>query len=271
MPSYAALFDGAPDRPLQEASDLVAYLQSLGRARELAWPEGDAAARAALPDNKWAQMSFDAPQLNAHPGRTRPRGDAPPLGRPAPAAVGQQLWQDNCTGCHGEQGRGDGPAARWLEPAPTNLTEHVFTRSYLGDVLWNGVHGTAMPAWRDQSPENLAALADVVGGFAPAAQDAEPSADQVELGGRVFAANCAECHGDDGGGNGFAAGEFPITPTDFQGKRATLAEVARVLQSGVDGTSMAPWSSRLDESELLAVAHYVRGFFDGTDASEQGR
>ena len=35
MPSYAWLFDGAPDRPSQSARDLVAYLQSLGRAREL--------------------------------------------------------------------------------------------------------------------------------------------------------------------------------------------------------------------------------------------
>ncbi|NNC63232.1 MAG: hypothetical protein HKN84_00480, partial [Gammaproteobacteria bacterium] len=52
MPSYAVLFDGSPDRPTQDARDLVAYLETLGRARELAWPEGDAAAAAAVPDDR---------------------------------------------------------------------------------------------------------------------------------------------------------------------------------------------------------------------------
>src|SRR5215207_9899077 len=41
MPAYASLFDGAPDRPRQEARDLVTYLNTLGRARELAGAEGE--------------------------------------------------------------------------------------------------------------------------------------------------------------------------------------------------------------------------------------
>jgi hypothetical protein len=27
---------------------------------------------------------------------------------------------------------------------------------------------------------------------------------------------------------------------------------------------MAPWTSRLDAAEILAVAHYIRGFFNAT-------
>jgi len=42
MPAYRALFDGAPTQPRQEARDLVTYLETLGRARELAGPEGEA-------------------------------------------------------------------------------------------------------------------------------------------------------------------------------------------------------------------------------------
>ena len=72
MPAYAAFFDGAPDQPKQEARDLIAYLETLGHARELAFPEGDTLARAALAGDEWAQMSFDAPSLNAHPARTLP-------------------------------------------------------------------------------------------------------------------------------------------------------------------------------------------------------
>jgi cbb3-type cytochrome oxidase subunit 1/cbb3-type cytochrome oxidase cytochrome c subunit len=269
MPSYAALFEGSPDKPLQEARDLVAYLNSLGRARELAWPEGDAAGRAAAGDDKWALMSFDAPLLNAHPGRTRPRGNAPALAAPAPIEVGRKLWLDNCSGCHGDEGRGDGPAASWLSPAPANLSVREFTRSQLNDVLWNGVHNTSMPAWRDHSPENLAALVETVRSLATPAGDPEPSAEQLALGERVYVSNCAECHGDNGGGDGYAADSLPIAPTDFHGERPSLGENIRVIRNGVQGTSMAAWTDRVNDDEILAVAHYVRQFFVGERESQE--
>ena len=34
----------------------------------------------------------------------------------------------------------------------------------------------------------------------------------------------------------------------------------------VKGTSMAPWTDRLTDDEIVAVAHYVRQFFDDTAA-----
>lgn len=267
MPAYRSLFDGAPDQPRQAARDLVAYLETLGRARELAWPEGDAAARAAAPNDRWAQMALDAPLLNAHPARPQRQGGAPALSRPGVGTSGDQLWDDHCAGCHGENGRGDGPGAGWLRPAPPDLSEREYTPERLNEILWNGVLGTAMPAWRDQSPENLAALIAVVQGFTAATEDDEPTDADLTFGERVYSAHCAECHGDDGDGNGFAASELPIPPTDFRGERPSLAESLRALQSGVEGTSMAPWTDRLDASERLAVAHYVRSFFAGNRES----
>ncbi len=44
MPAFPWLFDDAPDRPKQEARDLLAYLETLGRNRALAGPEGEAKA-----------------------------------------------------------------------------------------------------------------------------------------------------------------------------------------------------------------------------------
>jgi cbb3-type cytochrome oxidase subunit 1/mono/diheme cytochrome c family protein len=265
MPSYAWLFEGGPDRPGQAALDLVAYLDTLGRARELAWPEGDARASAAVPDDRWAQMAFAAPQLNAHPARTRPRGGAPVLDASADRTTGLALWFDHCAGCHGADGRGDGPAARWLSPAPANLAEREYTIERLADILWNGVAGTAMPAWRDQSEQNLAALAGVVRGFSTVADDAVPTAPELTRGAEVYADHCAECHGDTGGGDGYAANDFAVPPTDFQGERPSFAEALRVIQSGVEGTSMAPWGGRLGGQDMVAVAHYVRRFFEADD------
>jgi cbb3-type cytochrome oxidase cytochrome c subunit len=265
MPSYEWLFAGAPDRPRQAARDLVAYIESLGRARELAWPEGDAAARAALPEDRWTKMAFGEGPLNAHPARTRPRGGAPELGPPAPRSVGLELWKQHCTGCHGTAGQGDGPAADWLKPAPPDLSLREYKHDRLADILWNGVAGSSMPAWRDQPLENLAALAAVVRSFEAIPASASPTAAELSLGKSVYEANCYECHGENGRGDGFAAGEFPIAPTDFTGERLSLAASIAVLSAGIEGTSMASWTDRLSAGEILAVAHYVREFFDSGD------
>ncbi len=265
MPSYAALFDGSPDRPTQAARDLVAYIETLGRARALAWPDADAAAAAAVPNDPWAQMAFAAPSLNAHPGRTQARGGAPALDNAAAAENGAELWDNYCVGCHGESGRGDGPAAQWLLPRPTNLAEHEYTLNRLTDALWNGVYGTSMPAWRDHSAANRAALAEVVLGFSEVEPGPTPSAAQLALGQNVYAQHCAECHGGGGSGDGFAANDLPIpvAPTDFRSQRIAYEAGVGVVENGVAGTSMAPWTDRLTTAEIEAVVHYVRSLFDG--------
>lgn len=63
-------------------------------------------------------------------------------------ARGATVYAANCAMCHGEEGRGDGPAAAGLLVRPANLTEaHLFAHSP-GDLFWwisNG-HG-AMPGF----------------------------------------------------------------------------------------------------------------------------
>jgi mono/diheme cytochrome c family protein len=66
-----------------------------------------------------------------------------------------------------------------------------------------------------------------------------------------------------GAGDGPAAGQFPIAPTNFRTERPDIAASLRVLRNGMEGTPMAPWTSELPEAELSAVAYYVRTFFAG--------
>jgi len=271
MPGYPQFFEGAPDKPRQEARDVVAYLETLGRARELAYPEGDVVARAAAGDSTWAQMAFSSPVLNAHSGKTQPRGNAPALPATADMTNGQQLWLDNCSGCHGVDGSGNGPASGWLLPPPANLTARNFTRERVADILWNGVHGTAMPGWRDHSPENLAALVTVVRNFGPTGNNERAVSALLLDGARLYARHCAECHGDTGAGDGFAAGQLPVMPTDFTGERPTLQESERALRNGVAGTSMAPWTDRLNADEITAVSHYIRQLYRDTDLNGGAR
>jgi cytochrome c oxidase cbb3-type subunit II len=271
MPGYAALFDGAADRPRQEALDLVAYLESLGRERQLAGPEGEARARKGCncPDDEMAQMAFEG-ELNAHPAMARRTHEAPSLPAVNDMPRGQRLYARHCATCHGTSGKGDGPGADTLRPRPSNLAEHEYSPARLADVLWNGVAGAAMPAWRDQTPEDRAAIAQAVRALSMAQVEAAPDSAQAELGSRVFAANCAHCHGPRGDGNGTAAAELAISPASFRRQRPTLDHTLQVLRDGIEGTPMAPWTPRLSDAELTAVAQYVRGLYNGTlEASSQ--
>ena len=118
-----------------------------------------------------------------------------------------------------------------------------------------------MPAWRDHSLADLAAVATHVRSLE--ARRADPALpDRIgELGARVYAANCVQCHGENGDGRGTAALELPMIPVSFREQRPSLDLALRVIRNGVDGTPMAPWTSRLGAAEILAVAHHVRGFY----------
>jgi mono/diheme cytochrome c family protein len=69
------------------------------------------------------------------------------------ASAGQQTYDANCASCHGAEGRGDGPAAGSLDPAPDDLR---ITAQQAGDdyIYWRIAKGgtfapfnSSMPAW----------------------------------------------------------------------------------------------------------------------------
>lgn len=262
MPGYRWLFDGAADKPRQSARDVVAYLETLGRPRRFA----SAGERADASVNPAARRrTGELPQLP----------DAPPLfpRDEAQAAKGAQLFVTHCASCHGAQMRGDGPAAGGLMPAPTSLADRWYTRERLLEALWHGVPGTAMPAWRDLAPGDLSLLISHM-----QAPTAEPREDQIEgvrvpdaleRGARVYAANCAQCHGPDGYGDGSAANSLPRPPTNFRHQKMAFHGVIGVLEQGIPGTMMAAWGGRLSREDMAAVSHHVRGFFEAGDKRER--
>ena len=71
---------------------------------------------------------------------------------PGPVTVerGAALFNTHCTPCHGQTGRGDGPAAAALDAPPADLTaDHVDDHAD-GDIFWwltYGMAGTAMPGF----------------------------------------------------------------------------------------------------------------------------
>jgi mono/diheme cytochrome c family protein len=68
-------------------------------------------------------------------------------------AIGQSVYTTYCETCHGETGRGDGPAGLRLVPRPADLRIHtapgVHTDGELYYWVSYGFPNSAMPAWKD--------------------------------------------------------------------------------------------------------------------------
>lgn len=80
----------------------------------------------------------------------------PPAASAEQVARGADLYRTHCAACHGTDGRGNGPTAASLDPAPANLkwlTSMPMGRDtgYLAFAIAEGgvAYGTAMPAYKD--------------------------------------------------------------------------------------------------------------------------
>lgn len=82
--------------------------------------------------------------------------------------VGKRLFEADCAACHGATGRGDGPLARGMEPAPSNFHDagRMNLRSIYGlyNTITLGVGGTPMRAFSELSESDRWALAFFVSG-----------------------------------------------------------------------------------------------------------
>jgi cytochrome c oxidase cbb3-type subunit 2 len=92
----------------------------------------------------------------------------------SPGKVPYDRW---CAGCHGVEGRGDGPGAATMLPRPRDFTTGKYeirstpsgalpTDDDLRGVILDGMPGTAMPGWRDHlSDREVADLIDYLQTF----------------------------------------------------------------------------------------------------------
>ena len=209
-------------------------------------------------------------------------------------ALGERAYQRYCSGCHGVDGNGQGPAARWLDPKPRDFTAATFkfrttpsgtlpTDADLYRTITEGVHGTSMHGWRLVSETERLALVQYIKTFSNAWEDESlfgrpmsiptPPEDmksdaRVRAGRTIYRAmNCHSCHGDAGAGDGPSAPELkddlghPIAPANFQrgvlrGGR-TYADIYRAIVTGYSGTPMPSFNS-LKEEQVWDVVAYLR-------------
>ena len=91
---------------------------------------------------------------------TRGLNNAASLGNPVQPtteaiSAGRAIYRERCAACHGDRGRGDGPAGVTLEPKPADLVLHVpqHTDGELYYMVGVGFPQSAMPAWRSALSE----------------------------------------------------------------------------------------------------------------------
>ncbi len=66
-------------------------------------------------------------------------------------AIGKKIYTKSCVACHGESGKGDGPAAAALEQKPADFTDSEHSKIYSDQgrlqIIRKGIQGTPMPGW----------------------------------------------------------------------------------------------------------------------------
>ena len=208
---------------------------------------------------------------------------------------GESVYLKRCIGCHGEEGDGLGPGAERLNPPPRDFSigDYKFRTTGFDDIVPNdsdlyrmikdGMPGTAMDSWDDVLSEremwDLVEYITVFAGF----DEEEPSEqvdygtrvasseESIEVGRKVFADTCVECHGKNGKGDGAkrlkddnGARTWPRNLTKPWTFRASNdpEDIFSRISVGIPGTQMPSFANpkskkKLDIEQRWHVANYV--------------
>lgn len=172
-------------------------------------------------------------------------------------AQGRAVFVDNCAPCHGAGGGG-------AKGYPNLNDDDWLWGGKLDDIALTIRHGIrsgddkgrqgSMPAFgRDGiiTKADIDAVADFVRSIAKLPVDAKADLAQ---GAKVFADNCAVCHGDKGTGNRELGAPNLTDPIWLYG--SSKAAIVDGLTNGRGGV-MPAWAGRLDESTIKALTAYV--------------
>lgn len=267
MPSYPWMFQESGAKPAQDALDLVAYLRSLGRERALAGESGNEQV------DHGTAMEMSSSYGSQGVPDTVPRITAIGLDASAPVfasaqspdpnrlAHGQTVFQHNCSGCHGVKADGTGLAASALRPVPINLHAEHFSDAHLATVLWDGVYGSSMPAWRQLEKNDLEDVTTYVQSLQAKQLNVSMTPADFAAAQQLYTANCVSCHGDNGHGDGAAAGALKPSPVNFHVRQPSTQRAWAVLEEGIPGSAMPAWKGKLTDDERRLLVVYVQQMY----------
>jgi cbb3-type cytochrome c oxidase subunit III len=101
----------------------------------------------------------------------------------------------------------------------------------------------------------------------------EADAASVAAGKKLFASNCASCHGETGQGDGKAGATLNPKPPSLVDATwihgSSDGEIFNVIRDGVKDTGMKAFASRMTAHQMWDVVNYLRSI--GPDASSTPR
>lgn len=188
------------------------------------------------------------------------------------AQHGSELFTANCASCHGLAADGKSETNKSLLPKAANLLGSRYADERLSAVLWNGIYGSAMPAWREYSERDLRDLTVFVQHLPRTADNSgQLDASGMAKAEALFVQHCASCHGEQGDGHGPAAAALAPAPTNFHIEQPTNEMALQVLAHGVPGTAMPTWTSQLSAADRQLLATYIRSLFGAPGAPRRPR
>ncbi len=220
---------------------------------------------------------------------------------------GSDLYFKNCVFCHGDLLDGKGHFAAAFNPRPINFQD-VGTIAQLQEsfLFWRITTGgpglpregapwaSAMPVWHEMLKEEevwklILFLYDYTGYVPRSWELAEPKGMMDKAGDKpakkaksgvldeeaivkVYAKRCAQCHGDDGDGQGVGAELMYPKPRDFtlavfkyktthaDNEFPTDDDLRKTIRDGLAGTAMPGWKSILSKAEIDGLIQYIKQF-----------
>jgi len=186
------------------------------------------------------------------------------------ATDGATLYGTFCASCHGPRGEGmryPGMAAFPAIGNPDFLA--IASDRFIQGTVQHGRPGRRMPAWGEGEgglrPAEIDAVVAHVRGFgdgiAAPAENEPPRwvRGNVDEGQRLYAANCASCHGAQGEGK-----EGPQLHNQVLLKNATDRYLVETVRRGRRGTSMPPFATagpahrQLSDQEIETIVTFMR-------------
>lgn len=204
-------------------------------------------------------------------------------------SLGEATYANNCASCHGVEGDGEGPGAKYLNPKPRNFQLAVYklrstpngdlpTQQDLFNTITNGIQNSMMPAFGVLSENERWGLVEVIrrfGGIEGEEGEAitvstrpARTEESIAHGMAVYERlECASCHGVDGWGDGESSlslendAEERVWAANLQSGvykgGADPVQLYQRIANGLDGSPMPSYSEEASPEEIWDLVNYL--------------
>lgn len=187
---------------------------------------------------------------------------------------GEEVFKSLCWTCHGNYGRGDGPAARYLAYPPPDLTDpRVFGKKTDQEIVSSladtkGQTGASHRTMVIGDVLKKEALWDAIVYMRILSVPGKHAS--ISAGKDIYDTFCSACHGAKGDGRGPAAKNLTgVKPRDFTSKDFVIeGHEQQIKQTIFEGAAktfhgspyMPQWKTTLSDGQITDIVEYLKTF-----------